>query len=687
MKKFNLVVLLLLVTCSFLQAEDVISINIVENAGNQIPTGGELVGPIEIDSTYWNHNSSPTTGDFVNGTLENLIDETGAETGVNIEWHCSNTYWNNDGTGDDAHKLSVGYLDDGDGSDGDGKGVIITIANIPYDVYKIYGLFSSDQGDPAGIVNFDVNGTWALGGDATTTADAWGSIDDNNTANGSFWTEIEPGMVKGNYWSVVTTGETCVITGEVRNGANRGSLTAIQIERFCPAYSMITSPEKGVDLQPLDAEVVWDAPCLGTATGYDLEYRTDPNFNAGGTMTVSLDASATSYVFGSNDDLLDWDTVYYMRVVATGDAVLTAGPVSYFQTAPEVPVVTEDPLSQTVADGGTATFTVADNNGTTYKWFKFVDGVNDIAVGTNDPMLTIDNVDKSSEGAYYCNVSNSALAEGVDSGAAWLWTPRLMTHFTFDDTLVDSVDGWVGQYNDPNVDNDPPTPVFDNGNVAIAGGSSIVLDGSGLFVEVLDSVDFFDFYTEGYTVAAWVQSTTPDAWGAIACKQENGFGWVLNTDMPDAVTTLRDAGVDLYGETDINDGQWHYVVGQYDPAAASMKVFVDGVLENSRTFEGTVSPNTNPLLIGVERVDGGVAFAGLIDDLKIWSYAVDDFDVARMYTDVMTDEFVCVSLPEFDFNEDCVTNLEDFAIFAATWLDCTRVAGSESSAIDCYGQN
>lgn len=110
-------------------------------------------------------------------------------------------------------------------------------------------------------------------------------------------------------------------------------------------------------------------------------------------------------------------------------------------------------------------------------------------------------------------------------------------------------------------------------------------------------------------------------------------------------------------------------------------------VENELTFEGTASPNTNPLLIGVERVDGGVAFTGLIDDLKIWSYAVDDFDLARMYTDVMTDEFVCVGLPEFDFNEDCVTNLEDFAIFAAAWLDCTRVAGSTSGAIDCYGKN
>jgi hypothetical protein len=29
-----------------------------------------------------------------------------------VEWDSANTYWNNDGTGDDEHRLSVGYLDD-----------------------------------------------------------------------------------------------------------------------------------------------------------------------------------------------------------------------------------------------------------------------------------------------------------------------------------------------------------------------------------------------------------------------------------------------------------------------------------------------------------------------------------------------------------------------------------------------
>jgi hypothetical protein len=190
--------------------------------------GGALIGPLSTDSAFWN------AGTDAAGSLAGLVDNLGAATSVDVQWQSANTWGNNDGTADDEHRLSVGYLDDGDGTNGDGKGVLVNLVNVPYGMYRVYGLFASDQngGGSAGMANVNVNGTWVLGGNATTTASAWGSITANQTAHGEYWTEVEPGVVQGNYWTVETTGATCTITGELRDGSNRGSLTGLIIEEI-----------------------------------------------------------------------------------------------------------------------------------------------------------------------------------------------------------------------------------------------------------------------------------------------------------------------------------------------------------------------------------------------------------------------------------------------------------------------
>lgn len=192
--------------------------------GAQTLTGGQLIGPTAVNSSNWND----TTGS--SGNLGALIDSTGATTGADIQWVSGGQWRNNATIDDDENRMSKGYLDDG--ATTGGKGVRVTLNNIPYDTYRVYGLFTSDQNQTTGsciIRNFNVNGTWALGGTATTTAPAWGTINANLTNTGSFWTRIFRGSVQGNYWVVDSTGTTCSIVGETRSGSNRGSLTAVII--------------------------------------------------------------------------------------------------------------------------------------------------------------------------------------------------------------------------------------------------------------------------------------------------------------------------------------------------------------------------------------------------------------------------------------------------------------------------
>ncbi len=80
-------------------------------------------------------------------------------------------------------------------------------------------------------------------------------------------------------------------------------------------------------------------------------------------------------------------------------------------------------------------------------------------------------------------------------------------------------------------------------------------------------------------------------------------------------------------------------------------------------------------MIGVETLDGDAPYGGLVDELKIYSYPVDAYDIAHMYTDVMIGETVCVDQVglQYDYNDDCRISLPDFAMFAATWANCNSV--------------
>lgn len=213
-----------------------ISINFAENAGNQSFAGGTNLGPLGTDSSNWNNTADgglTLTGDTING----LIDDSGAATTANITWSAQGVWYNDQGISGDANKQNVGYLDDG--LSANGPGIQITVTNIPYAQYKIYGLFSSDIGNTNATVtllDFDVNsGNWVFGGAAAdNTLSGYGSIADNNAAHGTDFTEITSSVI-GNYWTMGgLTSSTLTIDGQTTlNGGNvpRGTLSGLIIEQ------------------------------------------------------------------------------------------------------------------------------------------------------------------------------------------------------------------------------------------------------------------------------------------------------------------------------------------------------------------------------------------------------------------------------------------------------------------------
>ncbi|MCK4563262.1 MAG: lamin tail domain-containing protein, partial [Verrucomicrobia bacterium] len=150
---------------------------------------------------------------------------------VTVTWDSSTTYSTSESTSDDQHKLSHGYLDDG--NTGSGNGLEVTLSGIPYATYRVYGLVASDGsngGSSYPCLDFNVNGTWVYGVTSPSTTTAYGNVNANSSHNGEPWTQIVPGSVIGNYWTVETSGSTCSIIGLIRDYPARGSLTGVIIE-------------------------------------------------------------------------------------------------------------------------------------------------------------------------------------------------------------------------------------------------------------------------------------------------------------------------------------------------------------------------------------------------------------------------------------------------------------------------
>ncbi len=75
----------------------------------------------------------------------------------------------------------------------------------------------------------------------------------------------------------------------------------------------------------------------------------------------------------------------------------------------------------------------------------------------------------------------------------------------------------------------------------------------------------------------------------------------------------------LYSNTAVNDNQWHHIATTYD--GAEMKLYIDGVFENSLAATGAITSSTDPLTIGYSMGFNLYPFIGKIDDVRIWDVA------------------------------------------------------------------
>ena len=173
--------------------------------------------------------------------------------------------------------------------------------------------------------------------------------------------------------------------------------------------------------------------------------------------------------------------------------------------------------------------------------------------------------------------------------------------------------------------------------------SALEFDGSG-FVSVPDS-DSLDM-EEGMTIVFWVRSdeTMVDMWGdrqAVVGKHylEYEVGIYMSGQLHTYTSDLAgdyDEGIMTSingklpdGDADWVEEQWYHVAwtldGQHEIA------YVNGVMlgEYDKAHEGTM-PGTHTFEIG-QRVGGSLPVTGAVDDVGVFSVALDEEDIVLIY--------------------------------------------------------
>ncbi|MDK1030031.1 MAG: immunoglobulin domain-containing protein [Anaerolineae bacterium] len=435
------------------------------------------------------------------------------------------------------------------------------------------------------------------------------------------------------------------------------SLDALYVS---PANGEIDVPESGV----LTWEVARDpnntANPHPSITGINLYL--DPNEAAvtAGNASVLIPLGASVESYDPTPDLLPDSTYFWCIDIILSDADDIVGDVWSFDTVKTLPVVTQQPDDAYAFETKPAEITIVVSSQSTanYQWYKGEKGDTSTPVGT-DPTLSFAGVILSDESPYWCRITN--VVGSIDSEAGSLTVKRLMGHWKLDGDLTNELaDGRDGSMTDPNY-------------VAGIDGSALLFEADGDIVTIANSSDAYQ--TTSLTVSLFMKTgNTAASSGLIAQRvtTPSEIGWYMAVNGGAAFGELE--GIGTLTDGSVLDNQWHMMTLQYNSENGEVSLYVDGEV---KVRSGTTTPlayAATPLLFGATGDGSTALYSGLIDDVRIYNYALTEYEVADLYA-TTSGEKVCFEYPQFDLTgpegePDCVVDMLDFAAFALEWMGC-----------------
>lgn len=141
--------------------------------------------------------------------------------------------------------------------------------------------------------------------------------------------------------------------------------------------------------------------------------------------------------------------------------------------------------------------------------------------------------------------------------------------------------------------------------------------------------------TSGITVSAWIKwdidPQNGNEWTTIINKNgDRQYRLQHNRDNSLFEFAIRTSsgGRWVVSDTSPEEGVWYHLAGTYD--GSIMKIYVDGVLENSTLWDGSIDTSGSPLIFG-NRIWGDRGFNGVIDEIGLWGRALSSTEIEELY--------------------------------------------------------
>jgi len=104
----------------------------------------------------------------------------------------------------------------------------------------------------------------------------------------------------------------------------------------------------------------------------------------------------------------------------------------------------------------------------------------------------------------------------------------------------------------------------------------------------------------------------------FACNGAAATKWDGVGEVPWAVT----------GTTSVNDGKWHHIAGVFDGSALCL--YIDGLLESAKSDSNSVDVSNYDVYIAENAQVPGRQWNGLIDDVRIYNYALSQAEIVSI---------------------------------------------------------
>lgn len=363
-----------------------------------------------------------------------------------------------------------------------------------------------------------------------------------------------------------------------------------------------------------------------------------------------------------------------------------------FTTILLTPTFTEDPADQLVFPGETAVFSaaLADETGVTYKWYDSVGEVDDLTdkiAGSDTATLTIYDAQDADEETYFCRATSSAGSS--DSQSAKLQIKRLRSSYSFESISIvdgnsvtpDSIDGFDMALTSEDAAATGLPALEANVADASLGTYSLLFDNgdhtadpNGQYAQMdAGVVDYQDL-----TITLWVYWDGGSNWQRIFDfgNDTTHYMFLTPSNGSEARFVLNNgSGEQIVSTSPLTTGEWLFVAVTLEGDTG--RLYVNAEPKGTNTSVSINPEDFSPALnyIGKSQFTADAEFDGMIDELKIYNYALDAETIASQYYGV-TGIRACYD-PDFAGNEYdldttgasyCKVDLADVAVFVENWL-------------------